>query len=173
MKLNCILFFAKKWDLKFTFGNTNINQFFFFSTTKFDESKTLNESDKTFIQKVRLNDKKKLKNLKYWQKKKLAIFKKYGKWSPTNKISRNSFQNIKFIKKNMPEINTLSLSKMFNLNPESIIRILKSNLNLPHKKKNHNENLKLDIKKNRNEKKGKILQFSNFLQNSFSKHSIK
>lgn len=64
--------------------------------------------------------------MKLWEKREESLRKRYGQWNPTHKISRQQMADIRELKKVAPHLKTVQIADHFNVNPESIRRILKS-----------------------------------------------
>lgn len=64
--------------------------------------------------------------MKMWEKRDESLRKRYGLWNPTHKISRQQMVDIRELKKAAPHLKTVQIADHFNVNPESIRRILKS-----------------------------------------------
>lgn len=64
--------------------------------------------------------------MKLWEKREESLRKRYGLWNPTHKISRQQMMDIRELKKAAPHLKTVQIADHFNVNPESIRRILKS-----------------------------------------------
>lgn len=67
------------------------------------------------------------KSLPYWTKRDKSHRQKYGQWNPTRKLNRQRIQDLKNLADMMPHLRTVDLATMFNVSPEAIRRILKSN----------------------------------------------
>lgn len=61
-----------------------------------------------------------------WHKRDAAIKKRYGKWNPTRKLTRDQMDDVKHIAAQMPHLRTVDLAQYFQVLPEAIRRILKS-----------------------------------------------
>lgn len=66
------------------------------------------------------------KNMPEWHKRDHSLWKRYGQWNPTRKLSRQQMVNIRELKKSAPHLKTVQIADHFGVNPESIRRILKS-----------------------------------------------
>lgn len=56
-----------------------------------------------------------------------TIKKRYGHWNPTRKLSRQQISDIRQLVEQAPQVTTKQIADHFQVNPESIRRILKSN----------------------------------------------
>lgn len=83
-------------------------------------------AEEAFQKKIREADIEKAKNAPMWVKRDQSLRKRYGAWSPTRKLSRQQIIDIRDLKKRVPSIKTIQIANFFQVNPESIRRILKS-----------------------------------------------
>lgn len=91
---------------------------------RWNSSKATGES--AFKQKLDEAEKAAQKKLPEWHKREESLRKRYGLWNPTRKLSRQQMIDIRELKKSAPHLKTVQLADHFNVNPESIRRILKS-----------------------------------------------
>lgn len=89
------------------------------------KEKKISKGD-AFIQKVKEADKAKAKALPEWEKRDISHRKRYGSWNPTRKLSRQQMNDIRELKMQAPQLKTVQIADHFQMNPESIRRILKS-----------------------------------------------
>ncbi|EGW32887.1 uncharacterized protein SPAPADRAFT_49819 [Spathaspora passalidarum NRRL Y-27907] len=79
-----------------------------------------------YQKKILLNHKKHAEPTE-WQKRELAIKKRYGEWKPTKRLSREEMVKVKELSEQFPHYKTADLANIFRVSPEAIRRILKSN----------------------------------------------
>lgn len=79
-----------------------------------------------YFKKIREAEARAKKNMPVWEKRDESLRKRYGKWNPTHKLSRQQMMDIRELKKNAPDVRTIQFADHFNVNPDSIRRILKS-----------------------------------------------
>lgn len=91
---------------------------------RWNTSKATGEA--VFKQKLDQAEKAAKEKLPEWHKREEALRKRYGLWNPTRKLSRQQMIDIRELKKAAPHLKTVQLADHFNVNPESIRRILKS-----------------------------------------------
>lgn len=61
-----------------------------------------------------------------WDKRDESLMKRYGTWNPTRKLSHQQMNDIRNLSVQMPNLRTVDLANHFNILPEAIRRILKS-----------------------------------------------
>lgn len=86
----------------------------------------LSSSEEAFRRKIMEAEKEQDKKAPMWVKRDQSLRKRYGNWNPTRKLSRQQVQDIRDLKQQMPLIKTIQIADIFQINPESIRRILKS-----------------------------------------------
>lgn len=86
----------------------------------------LTPSELRFKEKLDAEERERQKNAPEWEKRDLSLRKRYGQWNPTRKLSRQQMNDIRDLKARAPELKTVQIADFFNINPESIRRILKS-----------------------------------------------
>lgn len=73
---------------------------------------------------------RKMTNLEPWKRQMFALKEKFhdkGSWKPTKRISRNAMESLRYVKSLHPDISAGELAKHYQISPESVRRILKSN----------------------------------------------
>jgi hypothetical protein len=72
---------------------------------------------------------RKMEELPEWKRQKFALIEKFQgeRWDPKKKLSREEMRSVKVLKESMPELTNSDLSQHFQVSPEAIRRILKSN----------------------------------------------
>ncbi|EEQ38411.1 putative protein required for respiratory growth [Clavispora lusitaniae] len=83
-------------------------------------------AEEIFKQKAKQADLKRKQTAPEWVKRDEALRRRYGKWNPTRKLSRQQINDIRNLKLQYPAMKTKQLADFFSINPESIRRILKS-----------------------------------------------
>lgn len=83
-------------------------------------------AEEKFRRKVIQLEKEKDRRAPEWEKREQALRRRYGQWNPTHKLSRQQMNDIRELKQRAPHITTAKIADFFNVNPESIRRILKS-----------------------------------------------
>lgn len=71
-------------------------------------------------------DRRKKQQAPMWEKREESLRKRYGQWNPTRKLSRQQISDIRSFKEQAPQVKTKQIADIFNINPEAIRRILKS-----------------------------------------------
>lgn len=87
---------------------------------------SLTPSELRFKEKLEESERERQKNAPEWEKRDLSLRKRYGTWNPTRKLLRQQMNDIRDLKTRAPELKTVQIADFFNINPESIRRILKS-----------------------------------------------
>lgn len=91
---------------------------------RFKSSKV--DAEAVFKSRILRAEAEQAKKLPEWAKREESLRKRYGAWNPTRKFSRQQISNIRELKAQWPQMKTKQLADHFNINPESIRRILKS-----------------------------------------------
>lgn len=83
-------------------------------------------SETQYEKRIRESDREYAKNAPTWVKRDQSLKKRYGSWNPSRKLTRQQIADIREIKQRLPTLKTVQIADVFQVNPESIRRILKS-----------------------------------------------
>lgn len=83
-------------------------------------------SETQYEKRIRESDREYAKNAPTWVKRDQSLKKRYGSWNPSRKLTRQQISDIREIKQRLPTLKTVQIADVFQVNPESIRRILKS-----------------------------------------------
>lgn len=84
------------------------------------------ESDRKFVDKVKIYEAVARQKAPEWQKRNEAIRARYGVWNPSRRLSIQQIQDLRDLKAKVPHLKTKDLADLYHISPEAVRRILKS-----------------------------------------------